>query len=118
LFLRAIHAWTYGDCTHQLTTGSLRSATVKKLPLKEAPVRKAPTVCDILEKIDFFNERFAAGNIQQTVVAIPVENAREDEELFKTAMLTKTAKQCECNINNCRQRSLVHNGQVYCHTIC
>jgi hypothetical protein len=112
----------YGDCTHQLTTGSLRSETVMKLPFKEAPVRKAPTVGDILEKISFFNERFAAGNIQQTVVAIPVENVREDEELFKIAMLTRTAKQLrkdyiyECNINGSMNTITVAKG-VWCITV-
>jgi hypothetical protein len=76
MFLRAMHVDDW--------------ITEKKLTYKEAPIRKLE---DILYKISFFNERFAVGNIQLTIVAIPVENPRDDEEIFKIAMLSKTAKQ-------------------------
>ena len=50
----------FNGCTHQLITGSLKKETVLKLPFKEAPAKKVPAVGDILDKINFFKERFAA----------------------------------------------------------
>ena len=111
----------FNDCTHQLITGSLRKETVLKLPFKEAPAKKVPAVGDILDKINFFKERFAAGNNQQTIVAIPVENVLENEDPFKIAMLTKTAKQLsrdyvyECSINGSVNKITIAKG-VWCIT--
>lgn len=112
---------SFNDCTHQLTTGSLRNETVLKLPFKEAPARRVPAVGDILEKINFFKERFAAGSNQQTLVAISVENVQENEDSFKIAMLTKTAKQLtkdyvyECNINGSMNKLTIAKG-IWCIT--
>lgn len=100
---------------------SLRNETVSKLPFKEAPARKVPAVGDILEKINFFKERFAARNNQQTMVAIPIENIQENEDPFKIAMLTKTAKQLskdyvyECNINGSMNKLTIAKG-IWCIT--
>ena len=91
------------------------------MSFKEAPNKKVPAVGDILEKINFFKERFAAGNNQQTIVAIPVENVQENEDPFKIAMLTKTAKQLtkdyvyECSINGSMNKITVAKG-IWCIT--
>ena len=92
-----------------------------KLPFKEVPAKIVPAVGDILEKIYFFKERFVAGNNQQTIVAIPVENVQENEDPFKIAMLTKTAKQLskdyvyECSINGSMNKITIAKG-IWCIT--
>lgn len=111
----------FSECTHQSTTGSLKGETVMKLPYKDAPARKVPAAGDLLEKINYFKEKFTPGNNQQTIVAVPVENKHENEEPFKMAMLTKTAKQLnkdyvyECSINGSMNKITIEKG-VWCIT--
>ena len=78
---------------YSLASSAMKYAFLQLLYCSAYPSVNMFNLCIILEKITFFNERFAAGNIQPTIVAIPVENARDDEDLFKIAILTKTAKQ-------------------------
>jgi hypothetical protein len=112
----------YSDCLHQSTTGILKAESVMRLPYKDAPARKAPAVGNILERINFLKERFTPENTEQTIVAIIVENVKENEEPFKLAMLTKPAKQLrkdyiyECKIDGSDNQITVSKG-TWCVTL-
>jgi hypothetical protein len=112
----------YSDCLYQSTTGVLKAESVMRLPYKEATAKKAPAVGNILERINFFKERFATENVEQTIVAIIDENVQENDVPFKLAMVTKPAKQLrkdylfECKIDGSDNTITVSKG-TWCVTL-
>ena len=93
-----------------------------RLPYTEAPAKKTPAVGDVLERINFCKERFARENSEQTIVAIVFENAQENDEPFKLAVVTKTAKQLiknyvnDCKIDGSDNKITVEKG-IWCVTL-
>ena len=112
----------FEDCVYQITTGTLKSESITKLPFKDAVVRKVPAVGEELRKINYFKDIFSAENTEKTIVAIIVEDKQEIEEAFKLAMVTKSAKQLnkdyvfECIIDGSTNKVTVAKG-IWCVTV-
>ena len=112
----------FEECTQTVTTGSLRSEVLLKLPYKEPTSKKTPAEGDLLERIKYFKDLIADGSDHQKIVAVPSENRQENEEPFKLAIITKTVKQLkkdfvhECSINGSLNRITVMKGE-WCITL-